>query len=77
VGGIVVVVVVGDVLVDAVGVVEVVVLDEVVVLVTVPDGVVVVVVVLDGEAGWLTSPKGPLSPGAACGVVKGFDGLPG
>jgi hypothetical protein len=42
-----------------------------------PDVVVVVVLAFDGEAGWLTRPKGPLSPGPGGGVAKGFEGCPG
>jgi hypothetical protein len=38
---------------------------------------VVVVVVGAGVAGWLTKPKGPLSPGPAVGVLNGLDGRPG
>jgi hypothetical protein len=50
---------------------------EDVVLVVVVPAFVVVLVVGEGDAGWLTSPKGPLSPGPACGVLKGLVGLPG
>jgi hypothetical protein len=42
-----------------------------------PDVWLVVVVVGAGVAGWLTKPKGPLSPGPAVGVLNGLDGRPG
>jgi hypothetical protein len=68
-GGVVVVVVVLEG-----AVVEVVEPGVVVLLVVFP---VVVVVVVDEDDGWLTSPKGPLSPGAGAGVLKGLLGRPG